>query len=88
MEGWKIFYVSFLSALIESIGYDPQCALLEVRLLRGGRVRQYENVPEDVWYCFRENYHPDAFYRSHICGCYKESAIGEAMVQEPWGAEI
>ena len=77
MEGIKIFYVSCFSALIESIGYDPQCALLEVRLLRRGRVRRYEDVPEDVWYRFRENCHPDAYYRSRICGRYKESVISE-----------
>ena len=52
-------------------------ALLEVRLLRRGRVRQYEDVPEDVWYRFRENGHPDAYYRSRICGRYKESVISE-----------
>lgn len=75
MEGKTIFYVSFFSALIEAIGYDPQRALLEVRLSRGARVRQYENVPEDVWYHLRENGHPDAFYRRYICGHYRELNI-------------
>lgn len=74
-EDGKTIYVHFFSALIESIGYDPQCARLEVRLLRERNVRQYENVPEDVWYCLRENNHPDVYYRRYICGHYEEKVI-------------
>lgn len=76
-EDRKFFYVNFFSALIESIGYDPQRALLEVRLQREGRVRQYEDVPEDIWYGLRENNYPDMYYRRHICGHYRETAGAE-----------
>jgi len=58
--------------LIEKIGYDPQCALLEVVLVNGGQVFQYEEVPEDVWYRLRATHHPDEYYRRKICGCYHE----------------
>lgn len=76
MEEEKIIFVSFYSPLIEAVGYDPQCALLTVRLQRGGRIKQYENVPEDVWYYFRENRHPDMYYRRYICGHYRELSAG------------
>lgn len=54
------------------MGYDPQYALLEIRLVGDGKVRQYSDVPEETWYHLRESYHPDTYYHRHICGCYKE----------------
>ena len=77
MEGRTIKYISFYSGLIEAMGYDPQCALLEIKLLNDGKIRQYVGVPEDVWYCLRENYHPDTYYRRYICGCYAESILSD-----------
>lgn len=77
----EIYYISFYSALIESIGYDPQCARLEVRLSQGRRIKRYEDVPEDIWYGFRRNAHPDMYYRSRICGCYKEMDVSAAYGQ-------
>lgn len=72
MEVLKIFYTYFFGSVIEAMGYDPQRALLEVRFLQNGEVKQYENVPEEVWYYLRENRHPDMYYRRYICGHYKE----------------
>lgn len=77
MEGERIKHISFYSGLIQTMGYDPQNALLEVRLLNDGKIRQYRDVPEDIWYCMRENRSPDAYYRRYICGCYPESVIAE-----------
>lgn len=65
-------YVNVFSALIETVGYDAQCALLEVRLTAEGRVCRYREVPEEIWYCFRENASPDVYYRRYICGCFPE----------------
>lgn len=65
-------YFSFCSTYIDAIGYDAQRALLEVRLSRGGHVRRYENVPEDIWYQFRESASPDIYYRRCICGHFSE----------------
>lgn len=76
MEGGTIKHISFYSALIETMGYDPQCALLEIKLLSDGKIRQYKNVPEHVWYRLREDYHPD-YYRRHICGRYTEVIISD-----------
>lgn len=77
MEGKTIKHISFYTGLIESMGYDPQCALLEIKLMSDGKVRQYEGVPEEKWYHLRDNYHPDTYYRRYICGCYKETVISD-----------
>lgn len=68
----RMRYVNFFSTLIETAGYDAQCALLEVRLTADGRIYRYTEVPEEVWYRFRENVSPDAYYRRYICGCFQE----------------
>lgn len=82
-EEGTIYYISFYSALIESIGYDPQCALLEIKLLNDGQVLQYKGVPEEVWYRLRETHHPDVYYRRHICGRFQEARIaGNALKPE------
>lgn len=72
MEG-KSMYFSFCSNQIDAIGYDAQRALLEVRLAHGKRVRCYANVPEEVWYHFRESASPDLYYRRCICGHFPET---------------
>lgn len=74
-EDKAIYYINFFSTLIETLGYDPQCALLEVKLIRDGQVRRYEGVPEEVWYHLRENYNPDVYYRRNICGIYQETMV-------------
>ena len=66
-------YFSFCSNHIDAIGYDAQRALLEVRLSRSGRVKRYFNVPEEVWYRFRESASPDMYYRRCICGHFPET---------------
>ena len=49
-EDDNIKHISFYSGLIQTVGYDPQRALLEVRLANDEKVRQYRNVPEDtIW---------------------------------------
>lgn len=75
MERKTIKHISFYSTLIETMGYDPQCAIFEIKLLSDGKIRQYQNVPEYVWYRLREDYHPDTYYRRHICGHYVETIL-------------
>ena len=86
MEDGTIYYISFYSSLIETLGYDPQCALLEVKLTSDGRVRRYTGVPENIWYGLRENYHPDTYFRRFICGKYPEEVISDECMKnsEPW----
>lgn len=76
-EGKAIKHISFYSELIETMGYDPQRALLEVRLMNDSQVRQYRNVPEELWYSLRGSRHPDTYFRRYICGCYAEAAARE-----------
>lgn len=71
-EGGTIKHISFYTSLIQSMGYDPQCALLEIRLLYDGKIRQYQDVPEDIWYRMRDHFHPDNYFRRHICGRFEE----------------
>lgn len=65
---------SFCSTYIDAIGYDAQKALLEVRLAKNGRTRRYADVPEEIWYRFRESPSPDIYYRRFICGHFREMA--------------
>ncbi|WP_330687555.1 KTSC domain-containing protein [uncultured Acetatifactor sp.] len=76
-EDGTIRHISFYSGIIQTMGYDPQYALLEIRLVGDGKVRQYSDVPEETWYHLRESYHPDTYYHRHICGCYKEYVVLE-----------
>lgn len=75
MEDKAIYYIVFRSALIEKIGYDPLRAVLEVKMLKEKGVRQYEGVPEEIWYRLREKGNPDVYYRRYICGCFPETRI-------------
>lgn len=63
------------------MGYDPQCAILEIRLTRDGKVRRYCNVPESIWYHFRDSRHPDTYYHRYICGRYTESLISDRAAE-------
>lgn len=73
-EGF-IMYFSFCSTYIDAIGYDAQRALLEVRMTGSSKVRRYFNVPEEIWYRFRESASPDMYYRRFICGHFPETAL-------------
>ena len=77
MEGRSIKHISIQSGLIEPMGYEPQHALLEIRLSSNGKVWQYRDVPEDVWYQLREDHHPDAYFRRYVCGHYRESLLAD-----------
>ncbi len=57
------------------MGYDPLRSVLEVKLLTDKKVRRYENVPEEIWYRLRQHYHPDTYFRVHVCGHYEETIL-------------
>ena len=67
----KVF--SFHCTYINAVGYDAQRELLEVRLNNNCKVKRYVNVPEEIWYQFRESADPDIYYRRCICGRFPES---------------
>lgn len=70
-------HISFYSSLIETLGYDPLCAILEVKLAADGKIRRYTGVPENIWYRLRDNLHPDTYYRRNVCGRYAETILSE-----------
>lgn len=80
-DGIAIRHISFYSSLIETIGYDPQCAILEVKLLADDKIRRYIDVPEIIWYRFRDNNHPDSYFRRYICGRYAEFILSDEDTQ-------
>ncbi len=67
--------MNFYSDLIEQAGYDPQRAILHVVLCNREGIRQYEDVPEDVWYILRSKHTPETYYRRNICGKYRETVL-------------
>ena len=75
MERRKMRHISFYTGMIESMGYDPLRAILEVKLMSDGKIRLYEDVPEDIWYRMRENFHPDNFFRRYVCGRFEETVL-------------
>ncbi len=74
-EEWAIYYVYFYNDLIKKAGYDPQKALLHVVLSTCEGTRQYEGVPEEVWYILRSKHTPEQYFRRHICGKYRETVL-------------
>ena len=77
LVGGSIRHISIQSGLIETLGFEPQRALLEVKLSGDGNVWQYWYVPVVVWYQFWLDRHRDAYFRRYICGRYRESLLAD-----------
>lgn len=60
------------SQMIRSAGYDAQQQRLEIEFVGDGHICQFENVPEEIWYQFRNHHLPEIFFRNVIMGCYPE----------------
>lgn len=75
MRDRKIRHISFYTGIIETMGYDPLRAILEVKLLNDGKIRRYEDVPEEIWYHLRETYHTDNYFRRYVCGRFSETIL-------------
>lgn len=67
--------LKFAGLIIESAGYDPQCALLEIEFAQDGQVWQYQEVEEDMWYRFKKQVLPDDFFQQCIKGRYLEERV-------------
>lgn len=63
---------NFYGRIIASAGYDAQCALLEIEFVKGRRIGQFDNVPEEIWYVFRCAENPDRYFHKNIKGRFKE----------------
>lgn len=70
-----MIHVRFGGCVIESAAYDPQCALLEICFANDGQVWHYRNVEEDLWYLFKKQVLPDAFFQQWIKGHYVEERV-------------
>lgn len=70
MKRWKM-----VSRIIESIGYDALCAILEVEYREEVEIRQYLNVPESVWYELKESQSPEHYLISNVIGKYEEISL-------------
>ncbi|MCM1569223.1 MAG: KTSC domain-containing protein [Roseburia sp.] len=73
----------FGGTVIDSAGYDAQCAILEIEFARDGQIWQYAGVPEEIWYCLKKGDMPDCFFHKFIKGQYTESRICAAKRQIP-----
>lgn len=63
---------------IASAGYDALCAVLELEFLTDGQVWQFYDVPECVWYEWRNTEAALAFFHTNIAGKYRSELIGKA----------
>lgn len=71
--------LKMIMAGIASAGYDALCAVLELEFLPDGQVWQFYDVPECVWYEWRNTEAAAAFFHTHIAGKYRAEQIGKAV---------
>ena len=69
---------NFGGETIASVGYNAQCAVLEVEFVKEGQIMQYMDVPEEIWYRFRSGEVPDIFFHKYIKGRYDELLIDKS----------
>lgn len=68
----KMVRIRCMGRMFTSAGYDPQLQLLEIEFASDGQIWRFENVPEEVWYQFRQHHLPEIFFHNFIMGCYPE----------------
>ena len=66
---------NFYGETIASVGYDAQCCVLEIELVKEGQIWQYLDVPEEIWYVFKSAEGPDSYFHKNIKGRFKEKQI-------------
>lgn len=74
MEGIELLRIQSVTEGIAGMGYDALFAILEVKL-PVGEVWWFYNVPEDIWYKWRETQNKTAFFHTHIEGKYKAERV-------------
>lgn len=72
MKRWKM-----ASDFIASTGYDALCAVLEVEYRPDGQIRQYLDVPENIWYALKAAPSPEGYLHLNIIGKYEERNLSE-----------
>lgn len=52
----KMKRIMWANPMIKSAGYDAQQQMLEIEFANNGQIWQFDNVPEDIWYRFRNSF--------------------------------
>lgn len=60
---------------ISSAGYNPLCAVLELEFSGDGQVWQFYDVPEHVWYEWRNAEKSGIYFHTCISGRYESRQI-------------
>lgn len=71
--GGNMQKIKIPSKIIESIGYDVICQILEVKYKECVGIYSYKDVPEDIWYQLRSAYLPEIYIQYYIMGKYPEN---------------
>lgn len=58
-----------------SVGYDALLKVMELEFQRDGQVWRFYDVPESLWYQFRNAREADVFFSIHIAGKYAAELI-------------
>lgn len=61
---------------LESAGYDALCQILELEFSSDGQVWQFYDVPEAIWYEWRNANDMKTYYHNCIMGKYISRFIG------------
>lgn len=60
------------SSMISRAGYDAQCEIMDLEYASDGSISRYYNVPEHIWYEFREAEFSQKFLYFCVIGNYIE----------------
>lgn len=60
---------------ISSAGYDALCAILELEFISDGEIWQFYDVPEYIWYEWRQSREAAAYFHTYIAGRYEARHI-------------
>lgn len=60
---------------IAGAGYDALCAILELEFLPEGEIWQFYDVPEQIWYEWRQSREAVVYFHTHIAGKFAARQI-------------
>ena len=60
---------------ITSAGYDALCAILELEFFPNGEIWQFYDVPEYIWYEWRQSRETVVYFHTHIVGRFESRHI-------------
>lgn len=60
---------------ISSAGYNPLCGILELEFSQDGQVWQFYDVPEHVWYEWRNAEKTGIYFHTCISGRYESRQV-------------